>query len=88
MNVDCFEVKRTARLTEQATAAGISIDSALSLGLQAKEYATGLLLNNEVTIKRDSTEPNFDVYGRLLRHVFIYENDYSEMLKRKGLVAL
>lgn len=87
LNIDCFETRRTERLTEQAAAAGISEDSAYNLGHQAKQFAIDMLLNKTVTIKRDSAEQNIDTYGRLLRHVIVNDSLFSEMLKARKLAA-
>jgi endonuclease YncB( thermonuclease family) len=71
LGIDCFETRHGSRLTEQATAAGISEDSALALGFEAKALADSLLMNEQVELYRDSVEDNFDPFGRLLRHVYV-----------------
>lgn len=85
--VDCFETTKGTRLTEQAQRAGISVDSALSLGLKAKEYAKKTLLNKKVELIRDFKEPNLDVYGRLLRITLIDGMRYDSLLKSLGLAV-
>lgn len=71
LGLDCFETKRGSRLTEQALERGISEDSALSLGFQAKYLCDSLLMGEQIEIYRDSVEDNFDSFGRLLRHVYV-----------------
>jgi len=86
--IDCFETRHGSRLTEQATAAGISEDSALALGFEAKALADSILFNHEVDILRDSVEDNFDVFGRLLRHVILSNGrSYADTLISRKLIA-
>jgi len=85
--VDCFEIKKGDRLAEQAKKAGISIDSALSLGLKAKDFAKKVLLNKKVELFRDFKEPNLDIYGRLLRITIVDGMRYDSLLKINGLAA-
>lgn len=85
--VDCFETRRGDRLSEQAKKAGISDDSALVLGKKAKDFATEMLLNKKVDLLRDFSEPNLDVYGRLLRITVINGMRFDSLLKVKGLAV-
>ncbi len=88
LDIDCFETRHGSRLDSQAVKAKISIDSALSLGFKAKALADSLLNGKEVLIVRDSVEPDLDVYGRVLRRVFMKGNvNYAEFLRARGLVA-
>ncbi len=86
LGIDCFETRRGARLDSQAVAAGITSDSALSLGKQAKALADSLLRGKEVIIFRDSLEDNFDVYGRLLRHCRVGQTNLADTMLRRRLV--
>ena len=89
--IDCFETRHGSRLTEQAIAAGISEDSALALGFEAKALADSLLMNEHVELYRDSGEDNFDAFGRLLRHVYVTINgrqiNYQDTIISLGLSA-
>lgn len=86
LDLDAFETRRGDRLKEQAAAAGITEDSALILGKAAKAFADSVLTGTQVRIKRDSTEPNWDSYTRLLRHIVLPSAlDYIEELKVRGL---
>lgn len=85
--IDCFEVTKGQRLEEQASRAGISIDSALALGLEAKNFAKKTLLNKKVELIRDYKEPNLDIYGRLLRITVVDGMRYDSLIKAKGLAA-
>jgi endonuclease YncB( thermonuclease family) len=76
---DVYESRRGTRLEKQAAKAGISETAALMRGLAAKERAKRLLLSG-VEIRRVSGEPNIDVYGRLLRQVFIGGRNYFLLL--------
>ena len=67
IGLDTYETKHNERLSKQAQANGISIDSAYTLGLKAKHYADSLLTNQDILIIRDFKEKNFDSYNRLLR---------------------
>ncbi len=87
LNVDCFEVSKGTRLTEQANKAGISVDSALKLGLKAKDFAKVTLLNKKVDLLRDYREPNTDIYGRLLRITIIDGLRYDSLIKSLGLAV-
>ncbi len=87
LHVDCFEVTKGTRLAEQASRAGISIDSALALGLEAKNFAKKTLLNKKVELLRDYKEPNLDIYGRLLRITIVDGMRYDSLIKAKGLAA-
>ena len=85
LGIDCFETKHNDRLIGQAAKAGISEDSAYTLGQIAKAFADSLLTGKLVTLTRDSAESNFDTYNRLLRHVFIGGKSYSDVIIAKGL---
>jgi micrococcal nuclease len=87
LNLDCFETKHNSRLTDQAAKAGISEDSAYVLGHLAKSFADSMLKGQRVTIKRDSAEADFDVYGRLLRILFVRDMLYESLIKAKGLAV-
>lgn len=89
LGIDCFETRRGSRLTEQATGAGITEDSALALGFEAKRLADSILYQHEVTIYRDTTQKNFDNFGRLLRHVYAIHNgkqiNFRDTIVARGL---
>ena len=85
LGIDCFETKHNDRLIGQAAKAGISEDSAYSLGQIAKAFDDSLLTGRSITLTRDSAESNFDTYNRLLRHVFINGKSYSDLIISKGL---
>lgn len=92
LGIDTYETRHGARLDSQAVHAGISIDSAFALGLRAKTFADSLLKNRSVLLYRDPKQPNFDVYGRLLRHVFFTEGtlkiDYGTLMLQKKLAVV
>jgi endonuclease YncB( thermonuclease family) len=83
LNIDCYEIKKDNRLQKQADAAGISLDSALTLGLHQKELANKLLLNNHVKIVRDYSHKNYDVYNRLLRICYVNNQLYDTLIAIK-----
>lgn len=85
--VDCFETQKGDRLYEQSRKAGISIDSALSLGLKAKEFAKQTLLYKKVELRRDFSQPNLDIYGRLLRITIVNGERYDSLLRINNLVV-
>ncbi|MFA5298967.1 MAG: hypothetical protein WC389_12235 [Lutibacter sp.] len=87
LGLDTYETKRNERLTKQAQANGISIDSAYSLGLKANHYADSLLMNQDITIIRDFNEKNFDFYNRLLRRCLVNGSNYAEILINQGLTT-
>ncbi len=91
LGLDCFETKRGSRLTEQALERGISEDSALALGFQAKYLCDSLLMGEQIEIYRDSVEDNFDSFGRLLRHVYVTKGgrrmSYQDTIISLGLSA-
>lgn len=83
LGLDCFETRHGKRLEKQAEKAGISIDSAMTLGKRAKERAINYLLNQKVKIIRDKHERNFDSYNRLLRHVIVRDSSFINILENK-----
>jgi len=85
--VDTFETRFTSTLQKQAEKFNISQDSAKALGLKAKELAEEFLIDNQVVIKRDSLEPNFDSFGRLLRTLEVDGVSFADILGKRGLVA-
>jgi endonuclease YncB( thermonuclease family) len=87
LHVDCFETSKGDRLADQAKRAGISLDSALALGLKAKDFAKKTLLNKKVELLRDFKEPNLDNYSRLLRITIVDGMRYDSLLKALGLAA-
>lgn len=84
LNIDCYETQINDRLLEQAKRNKISPDSALSLGLAAKEFAIQILKNKEVLLIRSTTAPNRDVYDRYLRFVKVNGMSYDSLIKAKG----
>jgi endonuclease YncB( thermonuclease family) len=85
--IDTFETRNGATLQKQADKFNISTDSAKALGFKAKELAEEILIDNQVVIKRDSLEPNFDSFGRLLRTLEVDGADFADILGTRGLVA-
>jgi endonuclease YncB( thermonuclease family) len=86
LHVDCYEVRNTQRLRDQADAKGISVDSALALGYAGRDFAVRFLLNKKTLLLRDFNEPNMDSFGRLLRHVFVDGVSMADTLRALGLV--
>jgi endonuclease YncB( thermonuclease family) len=82
--VDCFETRRGSRLEKQATAGGISPDSALALGKLAKHLADSLMTDKPVTMLRDYEADNLDVYGRLLRITIIDGMRLDSLMLEEG----
>lgn len=79
--LDVYESRRGTRLDGQAARGGISVERALLRGLAGKEVAKRLFLGtNEVRIERVSGEDNLDVYGRLLRRVYVGGVEYFSLL--------
>lgn len=87
LNLDCFETRRGDRLNSQAENNNISVDSAYTLGIKARETATNLLLNKEIKLVRDFDNDNFDTYNRLLRNVYIDTLNYANYIKSLKLNA-
>ena len=89
LGLDCFETKHGSRLTEQALERGISEDSALALGFQAKCLCDSLLMNEQVELYRDSVQGSFDNFGRLLRDVYFTKGgrhiSYRDTIRTRGL---
>ena len=73
------------RLTKQANAGKISVDSALKLGIAAKKFADSIFDGKTVTVERRNYSRNTDVYGRLLRYVIVDGMKYDSLIKAKGL---
>ena len=92
LGIDTYETRHGARLDSQAVHSGIDTASAIVLGKIAKAFADSLLRNRIVSIYRDPHQPNFDVYGRLLRHVFFTEGtlkiDYGTLMLQKKLALV
>lgn len=87
LNIDCYETQINDRLEEQADRNKISVDSALFLGLAAKDFAIQTLKNKTVTLKRLGTAPNYDVYDRYLRWLEIDGMKYDSLIKVNGFDA-
>ena len=88
IDFDCYELKKTNKLLEQAEFAGIAPDSAVALGQQAKRLAERLLLNRKVLLVRDSSVSNFDSFSGLNRKVYVNGENIKEIFKFYGLLAL
>jgi len=71
VGIDCFEIHRNNRLQKQADETGINIDKAYDLGWQALRFVRDKIENKKVLLFKDYTQNNFDVYGRLLRKVWV-----------------
>ena len=87
LKIDCFETSKNSRLSDQAEKAGITVDSALTLGIKAREFANSVLNGNEVTLIRDKYAPNTDDYDRLLRIVEINGERYDSLLTDNHLTV-
>jgi endonuclease YncB( thermonuclease family) len=92
LGIDAFEIKHDARLDSQAVKANISVDSAYSLGQAGKRFADSLLSKKTVLLVRDNSQPDFDMYNRLLRHVYYYDSgaahDYGALMIGKRLALV
>lgn len=84
LNIDCYETQINDRLQDQAKKNKISVDSALALGLAAKEFAIKTLKGKEVLLIRSTQAPNRDVYDRYLRYVKINGISYDSLIKVMG----
>ena len=87
LKIDCFETSKNSRLSDQAEKAGISVDSALTLGIKGREYADSVLKGNEVTLIKDKYAPNTDDYDRLLRIVEVNGERYDSLLTEEHLTV-
>lgn len=87
LGIDCYETQINDRLHEQASKNKISVDSALALGLAAKDFAMATLRNKTVLLLRTGSAPNKDVYDRYLRWVEIDGIKYDSLIKAKGYDA-
>ncbi len=87
LDIDCYETQINERLESQAARNKISVDSALSLGLAAKAFATQLLKDKTVLLMRSETAPNKDVYDRYLRYVRVNGMSYDSLIKSMGYDA-
>ena len=90
LGIDTYESSKNdpdilERLTKQANKAGISIDSAYSLGLKGKKFADSLLKKKFALLERRGYKSNTDVYGRLLRYVVIDGMKYDSLIKANRL---
>jgi endonuclease YncB( thermonuclease family) len=83
LDLDTYETSTGERLNRQASKNNISIDRALELGFEAKNWATQNILNREVVIERTSSR-NTDIYDRLLRKVYIDGLSYDSIMKSNG----
>ena len=81
VGIDCFEIHKNNRLKKQAKEAGIDIDSAFALGLRALEFVKMKIENKEVLLLKEYSQPNFDIYGRLLREIWVDGYFLSDSLK-------
>jgi micrococcal nuclease len=83
--IDCFETSKGSRLDKQAERAGISSDSALTLGLLAKEYVKNIIEFKKCILLSDTNESDKDIYGRYLRTVTINNQRLDSLLLKNGL---
>ncbi len=88
LDIECFEVARGILLDEQATRAGISTDSALALGIKAKELADSLILGKEIKIIRDSSRIDYDSWGRLYRYVEVDGKRFDSIMIERNLIVV
>ena len=83
--IDCFETSYGTRLDNQAKRAKITVDSALHLGLMARQFMTDLILNKKCELITDPNEDDIDIYGRYLRIVKINNQRVDSILLKNGL---
>lgn len=87
LGIDCYETQINERLEDQAKRNHISNDSAIALGLAAKDFAINYLKGKTVLLKRSNSEPNRDVYDRYLRWVESDGVKYDSLIKAMGYHA-
>jgi endonuclease YncB( thermonuclease family) len=85
LDIDTYETFRGDRINRQAQKGGISVDSALILGLKAKDFAFSTLLNKNVELYRFGFDNKIDIYGRELYRVKIDGKKYDSLIISKGL---
>ena len=92
LDIDAFETRHGSHLDSQAVTAKISTDSAYTLGKIAKQFTDSLLATKSVLLVRDSKQPAFDAFGRMLRHVYYYEgsatHDFGALMLQKKLALV
>lgn len=89
LELDTFEKSYIPRLYRQARLWNISPDEARNKGRDATQEARKLLEGKQVKLHRgNKSEPEIDIYDRLLRYVILPDrSDYSELMRTKGLNA-
>jgi endonuclease YncB( thermonuclease family) len=89
LGIDDFEIRHD---DSQAVQARIPVDSAYALGQAARRLADSLLSQQNVLLVRDFSQPDFDTYNRLLRHVYYYQGpatfDYGALLLTRNLALV
>lgn len=78
LNLDTYESANNSRANKQAKELNIPLDSVISRGKRAKEYAKNLLENKKVHLIR--IDKNQDSFGRLLRQVKINGLSYDSLM--------
>ncbi|MEJ5261474.1 MAG: thermonuclease family protein [Ignavibacterium sp.] len=53
-------------------------------GYESKEYLVNLIKTKEIILKTDSLTKNKDIYGRLLRYVYLGEEDINKKMILDG----
>lgn len=80
LDLDTYETSFGDRLQDQAKANNISIQRAIELANEAKNWAIQNILNREVVIYRKYNR-NTDSFDRLLRKVEINGKSYDSIMK-------
>jgi micrococcal nuclease len=88
LGFDAYESRNGDRLDKQAARAGISVERALNLGTKAKQYAKELIEGQALVLHRGNKRaPNRDLYGRLLRYVIVNDENFAQIMIRRGYAA-
>jgi endonuclease YncB( thermonuclease family) len=76
VGIDTYETREGKRLQRQANDAGVSIEKAKKLGLEAKKYVTDRCLKKTVFLDIDDESP-LDYYDRTLALVYTANTSYK-----------
>lgn len=84
-DIECNEIKRTAKARQQAKQQNVTAEKVVSIGKESKQILSDLLAKHKHEIYfKGQILPHYDVWGRLLGTLYIGDKSVTTYMINKG----
>lgn len=84
-DIECNEIKRTAKARQQAKQQNLTAEKVVSIGKESKQILSDLLAKHKHEIYfKGQILPHYDVWGRLLGTLYIGDKSVTTYMINKG----